>query len=684
MLALATGVMLPLTIPPFRLGALMWIALLPLLHATSRCGRIGAVLCGLLAGVVLAVTVNYGLLAFDRGLFAMMVVAVVAIVGAVALGFREVLARPLPPALRALAIAALWVGGEWLSIRLQAPWSAALTQTSNLPLIQGAAVLGMLWVSFLVILVNAALFEVGGWLRARRLPAGWVWMAAVVLLPLALELLYGAWCLAPKDAGGTPLRIATIQPVIPTVLYRYHGMNPDYRRTLRTVVGDLSAEASAGRPDLLVWSEGGNGLFNFRLPDERRRIEELARSSGATLLVSSYDLDEEGRVFNSVFAVAPDGALLGRYDKVRLTPIGERQFTPGRAFTPLPTPHGPVGAMVCFESCFPGPARALTAAGAQLLVVTTSDAAFQHSSLPVLHGLFAVYRAVENRRALVQAANTGPSFVVTAEGAITSEVPLESRAVLRGEATPGAGIAPYTRWGDWPLLAVLGGILAVAATTAYRTPDEGRRASPHPLPWIGGALAAIGCGIVLAAVSGLLATATSSMRQTSWTDRLGSMVSQPSAEVPLTAAHAFLQSRPNTCGIAALAYLLAYLGHETREGDLLPRAEVGPDGVSMASLAALARSAGLDAWGEWQNFDALRQIPKPVIAHVRDDHYVVVLTVRDGAVDLFDPSRGYLRMPESDFARLWRGYVLVVRFRPSREILSAPVRIPLTENGAAT
>src|SRR5262245_38830491 len=141
LLALASGVMLPLTIPPFGLGALMWIALLPLLHATRRFGRVEAVLCGLLAGFVLAITVTYGLLAFDRGLFAVMVLAVVVIVGAVSLGFREVLARRLPPALRVLAIAALWVAGEWLSIELQAPWSAALTQTTNLRLIQGAAVL---------------------------------------------------------------------------------------------------------------------------------------------------------------------------------------------------------------------------------------------------------------------------------------------------------------------------------------------------------------------------------------------------------------------------------------------------------------------------------------------------------------------------------------------------------------
>ena len=72
---------------------------------------------------------------------------------------------------------------------------------------------------------------------------------------------------------------------------------------------------------------------------------------------------------------------------------------------------------------------------------------------------------------------------------------------------------------------------------------------------------------------------------------------------------------------------------------------------------------GLAAWGEWQNFDALRAAPKPFIAHIRDDHYVVVLTVSaDGTVEAFDPAAGYVRIPEADFRRLWRGNVLVVRF----------------------
>jgi hypothetical protein len=178
--------------------------------------------------------------------------------------------------------------------------------------------------------------------------------------------------------------------------------------------------------------------------------------------------------------------------------------------------------------------------------------------------------------------------------------------------------------------------------------------------WSLAAAAAAGMGAVLAALS--LAVVGGRGTAAGWAAVPTRFFAQATADVAPETVRAQLQSRDNSCGLAALAYLMSYLGMPTREGELLPVARLGVDGISMADLAVVARQRGLLAWGELQNFDALRETPKPVIAHIRDDHYVVVLSVGRLGVDCFDPSQGYVRIPEVDFRKVWRGYALVVRF----------------------
>jgi apolipoprotein N-acyltransferase len=69
----------------------------------------------------------------------------------------------------------------------------------------------------------------------------------------------------------------------------------------------------------------------------------------------------------------------------------------------------------------------------------------------------AVFRAVENRRYLVRAANTGISAIVTPDGEIVNASPLFSPAVGAGVVEPVAEVSVYTRYGDvfaWGAVAV--------------------------------------------------------------------------------------------------------------------------------------------------------------------------------------------------------------------------------------
>ena len=116
-------------------------------------------------------------------------------------------------------------------------------------------------------------------------------------------------------------------------------------------------------------------------------------------------------------------------------------FTAGTSSTPLALGKNlKLGILICFESIFPGIARDEVAAGANILVNLTNDAWYGRTSAPYQSMAMTVFRAVENKRSLVRAANTGISgFVdptgniidktdIFVPGAITAQLP-----VLEGE-----------------------------------------------------------------------------------------------------------------------------------------------------------------------------------------------------------------------------------------------------------
>ena len=83
----------------------------------------------------------------------------------------------------------------------------------------------------------------------------------------------------------------------------------------------------------------------------------------------------------------------------------------------------------------------------------------------------------------------------------------------------------------------------------------------------------------------------------------------------------------------------------------------------MHELAQAAKKLGLNAWGEKQNFAALKKTTLPVIAFIANDHWVVVLEIKGRFVTLFDPAIGHVRVRDDLFSMAWNGYLMLVRTR---------------------
>lgn len=112
------------------------------------------------------------------------------------------------------------------------------------------------------------------------------------------------------------------------------------------------------------------------------KIYRLAARLRVTIFLSHPERDSKSdQLYNTVFAITPDGRLAGSHRKINTLRVGSEAWsTPGNQATAfrLP-PFGSIGLLICADAYTPGIANSLKAQGAKALV---SSAAWA----PGLHG----------------------------------------------------------------------------------------------------------------------------------------------------------------------------------------------------------------------------------------------------------------------------------------------------------
>ncbi|PIP42897.1 MAG: apolipoprotein N-acyltransferase [Deltaproteobacteria bacterium CG_4_10_14_3_um_filter_60_8] len=353
------------------------------------------------------------------------------------------------PAMAPLWLApVLWVALDYLRglILTGFPWlDLGYSQFQNLVIIQSADLAGHHGLTFLVVLANGLIFAV----LTRFLPHGRqsdskYSQAAAALLLLA-AFVYGALRLPQIDQASATAEHLSVTVVQGNVPQDEKWVPAFQEKTVRDYLA-LSQQAMHGEPDhLLIWPETALPFYPMEHPLFRAVTRELMTGPPTCLLTGAPHRELAGsppelHYYNSAFLLAPTpgqpGGLhpAGRYDKQHLVPFGE--YIPLRTILPLPGPlvetmgdftlgdsvlplscqKARLGVLICFESIFPDLARREVEAGATLLVNITNDAWFGRSSAPWQHLAMAVLRAVENRRSLARAANTGISGFVDPAG----------------------------------------------------------------------------------------------------------------------------------------------------------------------------------------------------------------------------------------------------------------------------
>lgn len=463
-LSIISGLILVLAFPPLRFGFAAWAGLVPFFFAVDGAGKGKGFALGFLCGLVyFAGTVYwvinsmyfYGGVPVWISVFVMLALAAYLGLFVAAFGLSlSVLLERFDGVSRVVLAPSVWVALEFIRGYLFTgfPWVLlGYSQTRYAPLVQIADITGVWGVSFLVISVNTAVFLViRRFLRkGTAFPLQEVALAAVLL---AATVAYGFVRIGMVDRE-TPAWKAVIAGVAQGAIDQGVKWDRSFQKKTLDIYRELSLKASNAGARLIVWPETAVPFYLGADNLNDGVVEAVSRDARSYVLTGSpsysYNLATGSpSYFNSAYLISPDGAIVGKYDKIHLVPFGEyvplKRFLPfvkkltagvgdfseGPGAIPIVYDGGKIGVLICFEAIFPDIARTSVKNGAGLLVNITNDGWFGRSSAPYQHLEMSAMRAVENRVYLLRSANTGISAVVDPVGRIIDSIPLFEKGVM--------------------------------------------------------------------------------------------------------------------------------------------------------------------------------------------------------------------------------------------------------------
>lgn len=241
------------------------------------------------------------------------------------------------------------------------------------------------------------------------------------------------------------------------------------------------AENIQGSPDLVLLPENVVDVDGSIAGSE---IDEwfahLARDLDTNVVVGVTESQRAG-FRNAAVLWDPDGQRIDRYEKEHRVPFGEyipvrglierlsgdTKFVPrdaivGHGTAMLDASGVPLGVAISYEVFFADRVAEGVRAGGQVVLVPTNAASFVGEEVPATELAAARLRAREFGRTVLQAAPTGYSAVVHANGDVVAVSDLGDEALLRENVPLRTGLTPYARVGDAPIALLAVALLAGA------------------------------------------------------------------------------------------------------------------------------------------------------------------------------------------------------------------------------
>tara|TARA_Y100000739_G_scaffold227840_1_gene238185 strand:- start:251 stop:1636 length:1386 start_codon:yes stop_codon:yes gene_type:complete len=447
MLSLMSGLMLGLSFPPFHLGFLAWIFLIPLFKIFNQSIKLSEkiilfYLAGFISNAIIThwVALNSGTsvqVAIISYLALCIFYSIYWILFCLILHFFE--KRKLSTKIQLILIPFIWVVIENLRDigPLAAPWlNFSLTQTGYNRLIQIVSVHVDLS-SFIIILLNVLFYK---FISLKQKIYIYSFLSVILINALIGQILITNY---NTTYFQKQINVSIGQPVI----YPDEKWNPNLKNRNEKIMNDLLQKSLESNPDVIVWPEAALTSF-LSVSDSKVRMELQEKIEDSVLITGIPQrmyFNNELKVYNSAIFLRPDG-FYDTYQKIFLVPFAEYvpffknwlskinqfddmgSFSPGENYNTFTIGDVKLSILICYDSSSFKIAKKMVDKGAEIIFVITNDS-YVGKAMPYQHFEHAKLRSIELGIPVVQSANNGISGIILPSGEVLIKSEIDDRNV---------------------------------------------------------------------------------------------------------------------------------------------------------------------------------------------------------------------------------------------------------------
>ena len=395
--------------------------------------------------------------------------------------FQKISGTGILPVIRVLIGTALWCALEslWSTGSL---WWTSLSYTQsphNLAILHLGQLSGPSAVTAAIVAVNGLIAE--AFIEGRRKKEEGRrknWMAYILPASLCLVLHIAGWSLYNRplnQEAATALKIGIIQGNIPNEIKFDSG---GWGRALEGYTTGYKQLADRKVDAVLIPETALPFIWTNEYQRSTLSFYQAILDRGVVAWVGGFG-QQENSITNSLLAIDRTGEIIGRYDKLKLVPLGEyipfyeilggiinrlspldAHLVPGNSQQLFDTPFGRAIVGICYDSAFAENFRYQAAKGGEFMLTASNNAHYKPPMLAQHHALD-VMRAIETDRWAVIATNTGYSAFVNPRGETVWKSGINTYEVRDATIYRRQTRTLYVRWGDWltPVLLVLAGLM---------------------------------------------------------------------------------------------------------------------------------------------------------------------------------------------------------------------------------
>jgi apolipoprotein N-acyltransferase len=509
LLAIASGVLLGLSFPPFHLGVLAAAGLVPLLVSLQGLSGIRAPLRYVYLAMVVfhAITINWtGGYAHGNDPYMMIAGSVTILIHPffyyLPMGVYLLVRRHLGENRALFFLPFLWVGYEYSHALSEwsFPWlTLGNSQTYDLARIQFIEYTGVWGLSFWIVTLNVLVFMLlfriitdvrNSWRRSTKILAGASLVLAFAPLVHGLILLSSAGDGVVQATDAQGMNIGIVQSnVDPWDKWKANGFETHalYMDLTKRLVDSVGAP----KPDIVLWPETAapldilgpqNAPVLLSLRDHLSSWQTglLTGLPHKTMYPDSATAPRSARKdkvsgarydwFNAATFIGSGKQTPQWYGKMKMVPFAERvpyadvfqafdflrwdvgiggwQIGPDTTVFHDERTGARFSTIICYESTYPGFVAEFVRRGAEFMTLITIDSWWDHMSGAYQHQQIAVLRAVENRRWIARCAVGGISSYIDPFGRAHGSTELFTQRLLSSRIRRNTDMTFYTQHGD--------------------------------------------------------------------------------------------------------------------------------------------------------------------------------------------------------------------------------------------